>query len=131
LNLLLDTHVLIWWMEKSPRLGAQARKILLNDSVRPVVSAVSIWEMSIKAAIGRLDISEPLETWVPLLRSDWGIRALPITFEHSIAVRHLPAHHHDPFDRMLVAQAQYEDLTLVTSDSAITAYDVRTLDARV
>ncbi|MGI8989187.1 MAG: type II toxin-antitoxin system VapC family toxin [Bryobacteraceae bacterium] len=131
MNLLLDTHVLIWWMEKSPRLGIRARETLLGTSTRPVVSAVSIWEISIKAAIGRLDMADPPETWVPRLENEWGVRSLPITFDHATAVRRLPPHHNDPFDRMLVAQAQCENLTLVTVDPAMAAYDVRTIDARI
>ncbi len=131
MNLLLDTHVLIWWMEKNPRLGARAIKALRSATARPVVSAASIWEISIKAAIGRLRMADPPEQWAPRLRDEWGVHALPITFEHATAVRSLPPHHSDPFDRMLVAQAQCENLTLVTVDPAIAAYDVRTMDARV
>ena len=131
MNLLLDTHVLIWWLEKSQRLGARSRKTLLSSATRPVVSAVSIWEISIKVAIGRLTLADPPETWVPRLESEWGVRSLPITFEHATAVRNLPPHHSDPFDRMLVAQAKCEDLTLITVDPAMAAYDVRTIDARI
>lgn len=131
MNLLLDTHVLIWWLEKSPRLGIRARKTLLASSTRPVVSAASIWEISIKIAIGRLDMADPPEVWAPRLEGEWGVRSLPITFEHAIAVRSLPPHHSDPFDRMLVAQAQCENLTLVTVDPAIAAYDVAMIDARI
>ena len=130
MTLLLDTHVLIWWMEKNPRLGPGTRKTLLSSSTQPVVSAVSIWEISIKAGIGRLEMADEPETWVPRLQAEWGVRSLPITFEHAGAVRRLPMHHNDPFDRMLVAQAQCEDLTIVTVDSAIAAYAVRTIDAR-
>ena len=131
MNLLLDTHVLIWWMAKSSRLGVRVKKTLLSSSTRPVVSAVSIWEISIKAAIGRLTMIDPLEIWVPRLEAEWGVRSLPVTFNHAIALRNLPHHHNDPFDRMLVARAQCENLTLVTVDPAILAYDVRTIDARV
>ena len=108
MNLLLDTHVLIWWLEKSQRLGARSRKTLLSSATRPVVSAVSIWEISIKVAIGRLTLADPPETWVLRLESEWGVRSLPITFGNATAVRNLPPHHSDPFDRMLVAQAQFE-----------------------
>jgi PIN domain nuclease of toxin-antitoxin system len=131
MNFLLDTHVLIWWLEKSPRLGVRARKTLLGSSSPLVVSAASIWEISIKTAIGRLKMADPLETWAPRLESEWGVRSLPITFEHATAVRNLPAHHNDPFDRMLVAQALCENLTLITVDDAMAAYDVRTVDARI
>jgi PIN domain nuclease of toxin-antitoxin system len=84
MNLLLDTHVLIWWMEKNPRLGVRASKLRRGSTARPVVSAASVWEMSIKAAIGRLDFVDPLETWVPRLQDDWGVHPLPITFEHAM-----------------------------------------------
>jgi PIN domain nuclease of toxin-antitoxin system len=129
MNILLDTHVLIWWVEKNPRLGSRAKKTLLSPETRPLVSAASIWEMAIKAATGRLDLADPLEFWVPRLENDWGVHPLAINFEHATAVRQLPLIHNDPFDRMLVAQAQCEGLTLVTADPAITAYDVRTIDA--
>jgi PIN domain nuclease of toxin-antitoxin system len=130
-NLLLDTHVLIWWLEKSSRLGAGAKKILLSPSTRPVVSAVSIWEISIKSAIDRLEMTDPPEIWAPRLENEWGVRSLPITFEHAAAVRGLPRRHNDPFDRMLVAQAQCESLAIITADPALSAYDVRTIDARL
>ena len=128
-NLLLDTHVLIWWLEKSPRLGSQTQKILLNPATRPLVSAASLWEIAIKAGSNRLEAADRLDEWVPRLEKDWGARPLAITFDHAVAVARLPRHHRDPFDRILVAQAQCEGLTIVTVDPAITAYDVRTIDA--
>ena len=131
MNVLLDTHVLIWWMEKSPRLGSRAKRILASGTVNPVISAVSIWEMSIKVSIGRLEMADPLERWVPRLQNEWGVHPLPITFEHAIMVHNLPPHHNDPFDRMLVAQALCEHLELMTGDPILTSYDVRTLDARL
>jgi PIN domain nuclease of toxin-antitoxin system len=131
MNLLLDTHVLIWWLEKNRRLGTRVKKMLEGGAARPVVSAVSIWEMAIKMALGRLEMSDPLEDWMPRLRDEWGVRELPISFAHAAAVRSLPARHSDPFDRMLVAQAQCEGLTVVTGDSAIGLYDVRVVDAEV
>lgn len=129
MNLLLDTHVLIWWLEKNPRLGAQAKVTLRNPDMRPWMSAASVWEISIKMALGRFDLADPPEAWVPRLLGEWGVRALPITPTHAMAVRTLPLHHRDPFDRMLIAQAQCEGLTLVTADPRIMAYDVRTIDA--
>jgi len=128
-SLLLDTHVLIWWLEKSARLGPRAKKILLSPATRTVVSAASIWEIAIKAGSNRLDLADRLEEWVPRLSSDWGVHSLPITLEHATIIGSLARHHADPFDRILVAQAQCEGLTILTVDPAITAYDVRTLDA--
>lgn len=129
MNLLLDTHVLIWWIEGSPKLGKRAKKILLQADATVWVSAASIWEISIKAAAGRLDPFDPPEAWMPKLVNELGVRSLSITFEHAAAVRHLPRHHADPFDRILIAQAQCENLTLLTADPQIEAYDVRTIDA--
>jgi PIN domain nuclease of toxin-antitoxin system len=128
-NLLLDTHVPIWWLEKSPRLGKQIRATLRAPDVSPWMSAVSIREISIKSPLGRLDLLDPPELWVPKAIRAWGLRALSITPAHAMAVRKLPFHHRDPFDRMLVAQAQCEGLTLVTADPQIMAYDIGALDA--
>ena len=93
------------------------------------VSAASIWEIGIKAALGRLELREPFAEALPRELERQGFRPLPITFQHALAVRNLPLHHADPFDRMPIAQAQCEDLTLVTSDSRIRDYDIRTIDA--
>jgi PIN domain nuclease of toxin-antitoxin system len=128
-NFLLDTHVLIWWTEGSPKLGKRAKKSLLYLEAVVWVSAASIWEISIKAAAGRLDPFDPPEAWMPILVNELRVRSLSITFEHAAAVRHLPLHHNDPFDRILIAQAQCENLTLLTADPRMRAYDVRTLDA--
>ena len=128
-SLLLDTHVLIWWLEKSARLGPRTRKMLFSPATRTVVSAASIWEIAIKAGSKRLHVADRLDEWVPRLESDWGVHPLPIKFDHAAAIGFLPHHHADPFDRILVAQAQCEGLTILTIDPAIAAYDVRTLDA--
>jgi len=92
------------------------------------ISAVVVWEVAIKAGIGRLKLSRPPEDFFPLMLAQ-GFRALPISVDHALAVRKLPLHHNDPFDRMLVAQAQCEELTLVTADPKIAAYQIRVLDA--
>lgn len=126
MRLLLDTHVLIWWMEGSGRLGREAYELIRSNGA--LVSSASVWEISIKSARGRLPLMTPLETWLPrLLRT--GFDPLFITFEHATAVRNLPLHHSDPFDRMLVAQAQCEGLTLVTADPLLPRYPIPTLDA--
>jgi PIN domain nuclease of toxin-antitoxin system len=129
-NVLLDTHVLIWFLEGSRRLGLRTKRLLSSENTRAVVSAISAWEISIKRATGRLQMLEPLESWAPRLREEWGVQRLAITFDHAIAVRDLPLHHNDHFDRMLVAQAQVEGLAFVTADPAMARYDVRVLDAR-
>jgi PIN domain nuclease of toxin-antitoxin system len=128
MNLLLDTHVLIWWLQDSDRLGRRARHAILRPGAAVFISSASIWEISIKSALGRLKLKESLGKCIPELVAS-GFHHLPINFEHALAVRDLPPHHNDPFDRMLIAQAQCEDLTLMTADPAITPYDVRTIDA--
>jgi PIN domain nuclease of toxin-antitoxin system len=128
-NFLLDTHVLIWWMEGSSKIGRRAKKALFHSDAAVWVSAANIWEISIKAALGRLDPFDPPEDWTRKLVNELGVRSLSITFEHAAAVLHLPLHHADPFDRILIAQAQCENLTLLTVDPLMDAYDVRTMDA--
>ena len=128
MNLLLDTHVLIWWMQGSKRIGPRARAAMFEDDARLWLSAASIWEMAIKSATGRLVLDTPLEKSVPFL-SKQGVRSLPISVAHALAAGALPPHHADPFDRMLIAQARCEDLVLVTVDPAMEAYEVRTVDA--
>ena len=124
----LDTHVLIWWMQGSRRIGPRAKAAMFEADTRLWLSAASIWEMAIKSAIGRLSLDAPLDKSVQAL-SRQGIRSLPIAVGHALAAGALPPHHADPFDRMLIAQARCEDLVLVTVDPAMDAYDVRTLDA--
>lgn len=92
------------------------------------ISAVVVWEVAIKVSLQRLKLAGPPEDFFPLLLAR-GFRALPISLDHALAIRELPLHHNDPFDRMLVAQAQCEGLTLVTANPKIAAYGVRILDA--
>jgi PIN domain nuclease of toxin-antitoxin system len=126
-GLLLDTHVLIWWTEDNPRLGRRTGAIL-DEQTEPWISAVSIWEVSIKTAARKLHLKVPFQEGMMHLISK-GARPLPITFDHAYTVRHLPLRHAEPFDRMLVAQAQCEGLTIVTADPAFRAYPVGVLDA--
>jgi PIN domain nuclease of toxin-antitoxin system len=128
MNLLLDTHVLLWWLEGSAKLGLRAKKALFSPGVTLWISAAVVWEITIKVGAGRLKLRQPPAEVVPSL-IERGFQALPINLDHALAIRHLPPIHSDPFDRMLVAQAQCEGLTLVTADPAITAYEVRTVDA--
>jgi len=117
--LLLDTHVFLWWLEANPRLKGRARRSISNAEI-VYVSAVSEWEAAIKVGLGKLTIPGPLEPAV----EESGFEKLSITFEHASAVATLPPHHRDPFDRMLIAQAQAEGLTVVTHDPRFEAYGV-------
>jgi PIN domain nuclease of toxin-antitoxin system len=129
-NLLLDTQALLWWKEGSRKLGRQARRAIETQAASVRVSAASAWEMAIKVRSGRLRLSDPLDTWLPEQLKHEGFLLLDVTIEHAVAVASLPEHHQDPFDRMLIAQAAIEGLTIVTSDAAFDDYDVRVLDAR-
>lgn len=118
MNLLLDTHVLIWWDEGRRLSGAARRAIEAADSV--YVSAASAWEVAIKIGLGRLRPARTVEE----AADESGFLELPITFRHAQRVCGLPAHHRDPFDRLLVAQAEVEGLTLVTRDPVFERYAV-------
>ena len=124
MKLLLDTHALIWWAEDQPMDTAARTAIGSADSTR-FLSAVSVWEAEIKVAIGKLKIHFDPAT-DPL---DRGFEPLPITSAHAAAAARLPRHHGDPFDRMLVAQAQLEGLTIVTRDPVFDNYAVAVLRA--
>lgn len=124
---LLDTHALLWWALDDPRLSRPAARVIAEPESELFLSAASVWEIAIKAALGKLVLRGSL-TRVTLEEPDRnGIQSLPITREHACRTGELPALHGDPFDRVLVAQAQLEDLVLVTCDAAIAGYDVRTL----
>lgn len=127
MKLLLDTHALIWWLEDHPRLGKAARKAILEADAR-FISTVSAWEISVKMSIGRLRLKlDPAESIRQLMTL--GFDGLPVEFHHTWTLRDLPLHHTNPFDRMLVAQARCEGLTIVTADEEIPAYGVAVIDA--
>jgi len=125
MNLLLDTHVFLWAVDNNPNLSPVAREAIVDGGNIVYVSAASAWEISIKRGIGKLKIPE--SDYLEELRLH-RFTPLNITTEHALAVEKLPAHHKDPFDRMLIAQAQEERLTLVTRDPRIKAYDVRIIE---
>lgn len=130
MNLLLDTNALLWWWEGSSKLGPRARASIVRDAAGVRVSAATAWELAIKFQTGRLTLPAPPDHWIPAEIDTCGFRPLPVTIEHAIAVAALPVIHADPFDRLLIVQAQLENLTIVTSDTVFDAYDVKVLDAR-
>lgn len=130
MSLLLDTQVFLWWVNDDPRLGAKARKALEDAGIEVVFSAASAWEIAIKARLGRLHAPPDLTTFLTDQITINGFRVLPIELKHAARVRHLDDHHRDPFDRLLVAQAILEGLTLVTSDAVMDRYPVTVLDAQ-
>lgn len=118
-RLLLDTHVWLWWQADDRRLAKAARTAIVQ-AAEVYVSAASAWEMAIKIALGKLEVPEDLAA----AADAGGIRELPVHFRHVAALRTLPAHHRDPFDRLLLAQARVDGLTLVTADPALPPYGV-------
>ena len=122
---LLDSHVLIWVTERGRQLRTETRNAI-SDPTRVRISAASIWELEIKRASGKL---QTLGNVIEFVRTV-GFTELPVTFRHAEIAAALPLLHRDPFDRMLIAQAQAEGLTLVTDDPQIARYDVPTLPAR-
>ncbi|UVL82766.1 type II toxin-antitoxin system VapC family toxin [Pseudomonas sp. B21-028] len=123
----MDTHALLWWLSDDPALGADARQMMVEPRNQVLVSAASIWEISIKQAKGMLEAPEDLEALV----EDEGFTKLPISLFHGQQAGKLPEIHRDPFDRMLIAQAQAEGLELVTADGIIPQYGVRVVSARL
>lgn len=126
MRLLLDTQVVLWSLDRPERLTPAVVAALVDPRNAVEVSVVALWEISIKQSIGKLSVDGDLRDRI----AAQSFTELPVTGEHAVAVRDLPLHHRDPFDRMLVAQARCEGLTLVTADRALTAYGVPVLDAR-
>ena len=119
MKLLLDTQIVLWALADDARLRAAAR-VAMQEADELLVSAVSIWEVSIKSSLGKLRAPADL---VEIVRRT-GMHPLPITWEHAASAGLLPPHHSDPFDRLLIAQAQIERLRILTEDRAFAAYEV-------
>lgn len=123
MTLLLDTHILLWWLFGDARLTPAMREAIMDPTSAVAVSAVTAWEIAIKAALGRLAVPDRLAQQL----HDEGFDELPVTVEDGLAAGALPRHHGDPFDRMLIAQAARRRLVVVTADRRFADYDVLTL----
>ena len=121
---LLDTSVWLWSVGPVDRMNKQGRDLLADGKQELYLSAASAWEISIKAALGKLRLPESPISYVPTRLTKQGIRPLPIFQQHALAVCELPTHHTDPFDRLLIAQAQLEDMVILTADSVFEKYKV-------
>ncbi len=126
MKLLLDSHAFLWWLTEDPQLSAGARQAVADPAATVFVSAATLWELSIKAALGRLDLGGA-DLAAEIAGNDFV--ELPVNARHSLAAAYLPRHHGDPFDRMLIAQAQIEGLTVVSRDAALRAYEIQILPA--
>ena len=125
MNILLDTHTFLWFVDDDPRLSQPARALIESQDSQPFLSAASLWEIAIKISVGKLTLKQPYETFIPQQLTVNGIGVLNIAMEHTAAVATLPFHHRDPFDRLLVVQSKIEDMKLVSADPAFDAYGIK------
>ncbi len=128
--MLLDTQAWLWMLAAPDRLAAPARALVEDTRTTLVLSAASSWEIAIKHGLGKLDLPEPPASYVPSRIRSSGVTPLAVEHAHALAVADLPPHHRDPFDRLLVAQAQMESLPLLSADPAFDPYDIEVIAAR-
>ncbi|MGH9381377.1 MAG: type II toxin-antitoxin system VapC family toxin [Thermoanaerobaculia bacterium] len=124
MRVLVDTHAMLWWLRDDTRLSGHAHAILKDGANELLWSIASSWEIAVKLRTGKLELGRPLERLYAELVTDQGVELLPIGHKHCARVAELPLHHRDPFDRMLVAQAQHERVPILTADPKLSAYDV-------
>ncbi len=129
MRLLLDTHVWLWMQAEPEKLGSQARALIEDAGNELLFSAASVWEIAIKVGVGKLQLPEPVSTYVPSRMQSSGVSALAVSHAHAAAVADLPRHHRDPFDRLLVVQAMSESVPILSSDAQLDAYDSERISA--
>ncbi|PCI43011.1 MAG: PIN domain nuclease [Proteobacteria bacterium] len=127
MRLLLDTHTLIWMASLDDKLSEKAKSLILDTDNELFLSVASIWEMSIKASLGKLILQQPIEQIINQQVQTNGLQLINIESAHALAVASLPWHHRDPFDRLIMAQSQLENLTILGCDTAMDAYDIKRL----
>ena len=121
MRVLLDTHTFIWYTGKEDNLSLRAKELIASDTTDVVLSIASLWEISIKVALGRLEIDGGFEN-LPEVLIKYSVEILPVTFEHTLTQSRMPFHHKDPFDRIIAAQALVENTGLVSIDSVFDRY---------
>ncbi len=124
MKILLDTHCWLWWITTPESLAPEARQFIGDGRNEIFLSAASSWEIAIKYALGKLPLPESPETFIPPRLMRDAIKPLPIQHTHALHVASLPLHHRDPFDRLLISQAQMERLPIMTVDKQFKAYEV-------
>jgi PIN domain nuclease of toxin-antitoxin system len=124
MSILLDTNALIWWFTEPTKLSAVAREVIERDDSRVCISAAAVWEIAIKVQLGKLRMPAPVGTYLPAKLATEGIEVLPITLTHALQLLELPLHHRDPFDRIMIAQCQTDQLSVVTADRLFATYGV-------
>jgi len=126
-RVLIDTHAFLWWVLDDPRLSRGSRRVVAARASEILFSAASGYEIAVKAASGRLTLPEAAVTYVPSRLAENGFESLPVQLAHAVRAGSLPPVHRDPWDRLLVAQAQVEGLPIITADPVIARYDVETI----
>ena len=127
MRLLLDTHVFLWWVYDDPKLSQTARDLILDSANTKYVSAATAWELAIKAGQGKLKLNLSVgDFYIKYVNQNY-FETVPLALSHLFMVERLPLHHKDPFDRLLVVQAQSEKLTIDSADSALDAYEIERL----
>jgi PIN domain nuclease of toxin-antitoxin system len=126
-SLLLDSHVMLWFFWDDPKLSGPAKALIEDADNHKLISVASCWEIAIKAGLGKLDLGEPSRSFLPREIARNNFELLPISLAHATTVEELAAHHRDPFDRLLTAQAISEGLSLVSADSIFDQYGVARL----
>lgn len=127
MKLLLDTHVFIWWSSEPEKLSQNVLSLCENVENNLILSVASVWEMQIKLQLGKLKLQLPLQVLIESQQQTNTLQILSIDLEHVYELQNLPAHHHDPFDRLLIAQANAENVYLVTKDEVFSKYEVKLL----
>ena len=127
MKLLLDTQVFLWMVSDAPELSSKARRLAVDSENVLYLSLASVWEMVIKLSLGKLKLAEPIESFITEELPENDIQLLEIGFRHVARVADLPFHHRDPFDRLLISQAQVENLSILSADRVFDRYQVRRL----
>ncbi len=127
MKVLLDTHVFLWWITDDPKLSSRAREIMSNIENELYLSAASGWEISIKVQIGRLKLPDEPQRFIHSQMRTNAIQSLPILMNHALHVSTLPDHHRDPFDRLLIAQAQLEGFPILSADPQMAKYQIEAI----
>lgn len=127
MRLLIDSHALIWYVDQHQQLSSVSHAAMSDPANELLLSAGSIWEIAIKIGLGKLVLTQPYLVWMSQALSDLGITLLPITVQYADAQASLPKHHSDPFDRLIVAQALVENVSIVSADARMDAYGITRL----
>ncbi len=125
MNILLDTHAFLWFVNDDPQLSATAKRLIEDETSQPFLSAASLWEMAIKISLGKLSLKQPYEVFISDQLALNGIGVLNITLAHTAVVAALPFYHRDPFDRLLIAQSKIEAMPIVSADAVFDEYGIK------